>query len=999
MVSFARPITKSESVVSVSDESAANQYSYPIRIHLFVAIVSFVLLLGISLGIFHYHKITELIIDDAETMFDRAAQDVISKFETTYRPVTTTVELLSFSELLDATSFEQRIENLAQLTRVLSTKPELINILVGYANSEAFIVRRVDGEEGRGQFGAPENTAYVVDNIETDTGAGILNRYYYDASLIQLGEKSLEQTTYDPLKREWYHAALEHDLIATTDPYMFYFSGIIGITVSTHNQDSDAVIAADISINNISRTLRRSEVTPGSRLYLVNKKNQLLASSEGDDFILSSSLNETQLKTITELNNPVLNKIIARDGSYYEDGDFFDVSGDEWLAASRNVDLSDDLDLRLLILVPKDELLFEALVVRDQSIFITIFIIILSIPAALFIATKISNPLKILAKQTSRVRRFDFSKLVPVKSPILEISDLGHSIQLMQDTIHNFIEMINAVAGEKDFDQLLEKITRDTIQVSSASGAIVYLLSEDEKILRPSCFMAADGKRSGLLSDVNVEHDSLLRESIQSNQTRTLNIDRTAVTGLTADDKKGIIEVLDALEVDELKVVVFPLKNRQFEHIGMLCLLFDPLQNGHTDESAGKLDFVQAVTGFSALTIESSQMVEAQKNLLEAFIKLIAGAIDEKSPYTGGHCQRVPVITKMLAQAACDSGDDRFASFDLKKEQWEELHIASWLHDCGKVTTPEYVIDKSTKLETIYDRIHEIRMRFEVIKREAELSYWQAIAGGGSEETLKPKLDQELALLDDDFAFIAECNLGGEYMAPDKLERLSQIANRTWKRTLDDRIGLSWEELQRKTAVPSSELPVEEPLLSDRSDHIIEREPSVYDDPDNPWGFKLDVPENKFNKGELYNLSIGRGTLTEEERFIINNHMTQTIIMLSKLPFPKQMKAIPEIAGGHHEKMDGTGYPKRLHREDMPESARMMAIADIFEALTASDRPYKKAKTLSEAIKIMGYMKKDNHIDPDLFELFLTSGVYRQYGEQYLQPEQIDEVDISSYLS
>lgn len=985
--------------MSVSDESAVNQYSYPIRIHLFVAIVSFVLLLGISLGVFHYQKITTLIIDDAETMFDRASQDVFFKFETTYHPITTTVDLLSFSELLNASNFEQRVKHLDQIASALSAKPELLNMLVGYANSEAFIVRRIDGEEGRRQFGAPDNSAYAIDNIETDTGAGILTRYYYDSSLKRLGSKFLEQTTYDPLKRVWYEEALVSDSIVTTEPYMFYFSGIIGITAAKYNADRQAVIAADVSIKNLSSTLKRSEVTPSSRLYLIDKNNRLLASSENDNFILSSSLEETELKSIKELNNPLLNKIIAQDGDFNEDGNFFEVAGDKWLAAARNVNLSGDLGLRLLILVPKDELLFEALVVRNQSIVITVIIILLSIPAALFIAIKISNPLKVLAEQTSRVRRFDFSKPVPVKSFILEISDLGHSIQLMQDTIHNFIEMINAVAGEKDFDQLLEKITRDTIQVSSASGAIVYLLSEDEKILRPSCFMAADGKRSGLLSDVNVEHDSLLRESIQSNQTRTLNIDRTAVTGLTADDKKGIIEVLDALDVDELKVVVFPLKNRQFEPIGMLCLLFDPLQNGHTDESAGKLDFVQAVTGFSALTIESSQMVEAQKNLLEAFIKLIAGAIDEKSPYTGGHCQRVPVITKMLAQAACDSEDDRFASFDLKKEQWEELHIASWLHDCGKVTTPEYVIDKSTKLETIYDRIHEIRMRFEVIKREAELSYWQAIAGGGSEETLKPKLDQELALLDDDFAFIAECNLGGEYMAPDKLERLGQIANRTWKRTLDDRIGLSWEELQRKTAAPTSGLPVEEPLLSDRSDHIMAREPSVYDDPNNPWGFKLDVPENKFNKGELYNLSIERGTLTEEERFIINNHMTQTIIMLSKLPFPKQMKAIPEIAGGHHEKMDGTGYPKRLHREDMPESARMMAIADIFEALTASDRPYKKAKTLSEAIKIMGYMKKDNHIDPDLFELFLTSGVYRQYGEQYLQPEQVDEVDITSYLS
>ncbi len=981
------------------DESTSNRYSYPIRIHLFVAIVSFVLLLGISLGIFHYLKITKLIIDDAQTMFDRAAQDVFQKFETAYHPVTTTVDLLSFSGLLGASNFEQRIEYLEQLASVFKTKPELLNIVVGYASSDAFIVRRVDDSKARSQYGASAETAYVIDDIETDSGVGILNRYFYDASLKKLEVRSLDQTTYDPLKRDWYETALASDDIITTEPYMFYFSGIVGITVAKYSAVDDAVIAADISIKNLSKTLKQSEITPGSKLYLVDADHRLLANSENEDFILSRSLNETKLKSLKELNNPLLNRVISRDGEYNNDGDFFEVTGENWLAAARDVDLSDDLNLRLLIIVPKEELLFEALVVRDQSIFITIFIIVLSIPAALFIATKISNPLKVLAEQTSRVRRFDFSKPVPVKSFILEISDLGHSIQLLQDTIHNFIEMINAVAGEKDFERLLEKITSDTIQVSSASGAVVYLLSEDEEQLRPACFMTPDGIKKNVLDDVGFDSDSLLHKSIHSHQPVMFTVNKQERNGRNDADQKSVLDVLNELDVDELKVVVFPLKNRQFEHIGMLCLLFDPLINNDAAATAEKLDFIQAVTGFSALTIESTQMVEAQKNLLEAFIKLIAGAIDEKSPYTGGHCQRVPVLTNMLAQAACDSNDDRFASFDLKKEQWEELHIASWLHDCGKVTTPEYVIDKSTKLETIYDRIHEIRMRFEVIKRESELGYWKAIAGGGSEDRLKPELDKELAQLDEDFAFIAECNLGGEFMAPDKLDRLAQIASRTWTRTLDDRLGLSWEELQRKVKTPASDLPTQEPLVADRVEHITLREPSIYEDPNNPWGFKLDVPENKFNKGELYNLSIGRGTLTEEERFIINNHMTQTIIMLSKLPFPRQMSAIPEIAGGHHEKMDGTGYPKRLRREDMPLSARMMAIADIFEALTASDRPYKKAKTLSQAIEIMGFMKKDHHIDPDIFELFLTSGIYRVYGEQYLQPEQVDEVDISSYMS
>jgi hypothetical protein len=255
-----------------------------------------------------------------------------------------------------------------------------------------------------------------------------------------------------------------------------------------------------------------------------------------------------------------------------------------------------------------------------------------------------------------------------------------------------------------------------------------------------------------------------------------------------------------------------------------------------------------------------------------------------------------------------------------------------------------------------------------------------------------------LARLDDDFAFVAECNEGGEFMAPERIERLRKIAETTWTRTLDDRIGISWEEKQRKQRTPPQPLPATEKLIDDKAEHIIERGPADHMPDDNPWGFKLDVPKHKYNRGELYNLEVARGTLSAEERYKINDHMVQTITMLEKLPYPKHLREVPAIAGGHHETMDGKGYPKRLTRDDMSLTARMMAIADIFEALTASDRPYKKAKTLSESVRILSFMRNDNHIDPDLFHLFLTSGVWRSYGDRFLAPEQIDEVDIDQYL-
>ena len=290
---------------------------------------------------------------------------------------------------------------------------------------------------------------------------------------------------------------------------------------------------------------------------------------------------------------------------------------------------------------------------------------------------------------------------------------------------------------------------------------------------------------------------------------------------------------------------------------------------------------------------------------MDSFIELIAGAIDEKSAYTGGHCQRVPELTKMIARAACDSNDPRFADFDLTEEQWYELHLAGWLHDCGKVTTPEYVVDKAVKLETISNRIHEVRNRFEIMIREAEIDYLKKAmdAPEAERETLKQEFEAKKAQLTEDFEFIAETNVGGEFLDDDAIERIKTIGEMTWTRHLDRSIGLSWEEGRRLEDSPPAPTPSVEKLLEDRSDHVTD----------------------KYNYGEIYNLSIRRGTLTEEERLKINDHISVTIDMLESLPFPKNLKKVPEYAGGHHEKMDGTGYPCGLTKEDMSLPARMMA--------------------------------------------------------------------------
>ena len=390
---------------------------------------------------------------------------------------------------------------------------------------------------------------------------------------------------------------------------------------------------------------------------------------------------------------------------------------------------------------------------------------------------------------------------------------------------------------------------------------------------------------------------------------------------------------------------------------------------------------------------------DAQHNLLDAIIKLIGEAIDTKSPYTGGHCARVPVIATLLAEAASDKKDGPFASYELKsQDDWREFNIATWLHDCGKLTTPEYVVDKATKLETIYNRIHEIRTRFEVLLRDVEISYYQKlIANHDTAEMLKAWLDKERQAIRDDFAFVAECNVGGEFMSEEKVDRLRQIAKRMWVRNLDNRIGLSHEELRRMGNSPAPDTSSVENVLSDRPEHVVERLQDPFGD--NKRGFSMDVPDHLYNKGELYNLCITRGTLSPEERFKINEHIIQTIKMLEALPFPKGLERVPEFAGAHHETLIGTGYPRKLRKIDMSVTARIMSIADVFEALTAADRPYKTPKTVSQALQIMASMAGKKHLDPELFELFISSGVFNTYAKQYLAPSQQDTPDISALLA
>ncbi|MEX2452212.1 MAG: HD domain-containing phosphohydrolase [Rhodospirillales bacterium] len=573
------------------------------------------------------------------------------------------------------------------------------------------------------------------------------------------------------------------------------------------------------------------------------------------------------------------------------------------------------------------------------------------------------------------------------------------------------IEIGIALSAERNHDRLMETILLEAKSIANADGGTLYLLKDEKHlaftIMRTDSLGIALGGTTG--KPIEFPPLGLYKENGKPNHTNVATY--AALTGESVNiadayrsqkfDFTGTRKFDEGTGYRSKSFLTVPLKNHDGDVIGVLQLLNaqHPRTGTVVAFSRHIQPLIEALASQAAVALDNQLLLEGQRQLLDSFIELIASAIDAKSPYTGGHCQRVPELTKMLARAACESREGSFAAFDLNEEEWYELHIAGWLHDCGKVTTPEYVVDKAVKLETIFNRIHEIRARFEIVKRDVEIDYLKKRANGdGDPETLEAEKRERLARLDDDFAFIAECNIGGEFMDADKKQRVKDIAEIAWTRTLDDRLGLSYDEAKRFERTPKKPLPAQEKLLDDKEEHIIERENFALFAEDNPFGFKMNVPNHQYNMGEVYNLCIERGTLTAEERFKINDHMVQTIVMLDQLPFPKPLRRVPEYAGGHHETMIGTGYPRRLSKADMSIPARIMAIADIFEALTASDRPYKAPKTLSESIRIMGFMKKDKHIDPELFDLFLNSGIYKEYAAKFLKPEQIDEVDVAQYL-
>ncbi|MBF7728930.1 HD domain-containing phosphohydrolase [Pseudomonas sp. N040] len=962
----------------------------PFAVHISYLFIGLLLAYAAITGSFQYIETRRLITTEVGQRYALIGQQAIGELQNLYRPAAMSTALLARQPLAQATSLEQRLDSLAWLATALDAQPNANSMYFGYASGDFFMLRRWrDNPQLQTLFQPPADTAWIVQSIQRKDGGMLGEHLFFRADLSLIERRGKPDYQFDPRQRDWYMQARNSSSLQVTRPYLFASTREAGLTFAKAASTGAGVAGLDITLRSLNQVLMASKVTPGTRIVLLNEEGQVLSSHLGPATMLATADGQGRLPQIGDFDLPMLETLMretpASGGTF---NSFEDPQGNAWEGGPISLPEFGGSRLTLWIASPHAELLAGVLASLQRGLYIVSGLLLLGILAAVGLSRLASRPLAGLTREAGKIQRFDFEEALEVESQIAEVVDLAEAMGNMKGTIKRFLQLSTALASETNFNSLLARLLREMQAVTGADASLIYLADADASHLE----LARVRQRGSLLDghglQVLVTGEDLGHPLLQGLD------EQLPPRPLSVEELQTFFPALREI-AHSLTLWVLPLRNRDGILLGALALLVDEQRHSLSKEL---MAFVRALSTTAAIALNTQRLIEEQKVLLESFIELIAGAIDSKSPYTGGHCQRVPELTKMLARAACAERQGPFAEFELTDDQWEELHIAAWLHDCGKVTTPEYVVDKATKLETLYDRIHEVRMRFEVLKRDAEIACLKALAAGGDAAALQAGLAAQLRQLDDDFAFVAQCNEGGESMTTEQLERLQALARRSWTRTLSDRLGISYEERQRKQRNPEPALPVSEALLADKPEHLFLRRERERLAADNPWGFKVSVPEYLYNRGELYNLCVRRGTLSEEERFKINEHIIQTIIMLEKLPFPRHLQHVPEIAGGHHEKMDGSGYPKRLTRAQMSVPARMMAIADIFEALTAIDRPYKQGKLLSEAIRIMGAMKQDQHIDPELFELFLRSGVYREYAERYLQPEQIDAVDIQVYL-
>ncbi|MFL1467413.1 HD domain-containing phosphohydrolase [Marinobacter sp. HN1S83] len=887
-------------------------------------------------------------------------------------PPAAALAVLSHDPLAATDNLEQRLTRLPVIADILTSSDIVSAVYAGYGDGDFFLLRKVRESEVSHFPDAPPNTRFLLQTITRGSEGDRDPQWnFYDQDRTLISRQYPETYEFDPRVRPWYQQARQSGVTELTDPYVFFTTRETGLTLSrraTGDGDNGAVFGVDVTVSDLSQQLAELRHTPGTRIGIVNHEGAVLAYSNTDQ-PLSTDTTEAGPVQVDNLPHPALADAIAH--AQTEDGNHgvsrYTSSDRDWYGMTEPLASLDGEGLTIAVAIPADELLADVWSALSRQTVMAGAIALLLLIIGWLLGRRVGKPLERLTDRVSSLSRFRFDTPIKVDSHIREARQLSVALDDMASAIHSFQNIATVLNRGQDLNTLLRDILDQIVHIVGQNRGAIYLFSRQNSELT-----------------LAVDRDLHLPTTI------------TAVT-TDADDSDIIRHLRQHLPGHPVFAI---LRNRRKQLIGAMVIEME--YGDHTHLGDDLIVFVDEIAGSAAVAIETRELIESQQALLEGIIRLVANAIDAKSPYTGGHCDRVPKLAQMLVDEAEKSTEAPFRDFQLNEEQRYEFHLAAWLHDCGKITSPEYVVDKAVKLETIHNRIHDIRTRFEVLHRDTEIACLSAILNGEDADQARQQRDQMQQTLQEEFAFIAKANIGGEFMDEADIARIRSIALRPWQRHFSDRIGLSSDERQALKGAPEENLPATETLLADKPSHLREwgdQVPPVQkDDPRNRWGFDMELPEYAFNRGEIHNLTIAKGTLTDEERFKINEHIVQTICMLDTLPLPDRLANVPHLAGTHHERMDGKGYPCRLTSEEMGIPERIMAVADVFEALTAVDRPYKEGKTLTQALTIMSRMVEEGHIDRTVFELFVRSGTYRRYGEQHLRPEQIDEVDESQFM-
>lgn len=897
---------------------------FPLKYYLLTISLSLVLIVGGSIG-WSSHIMMKKILDSTTITTSHSIRKELSAIlQAENDRAVSIISVLSHHPDLLHKTVKERMVTLPVFADILKNMPSFVTLYVSDSDGYCIFLRKLVSKSDYEHFSAPANSVYLLEEI----GNNVALHTLLDKDLQEITSYIDPKTSrYDPRVRPWYKMAEKSQNMIKTPIYDFFTINEKGYTIAKRLQLKDKklnkqtiILSADIRVGYLEKALKALKPTLNSRLSIVDSLGNLIAGAKIDK---SRYLDHIY-------NNSSINKLSHSDSFY---------SIDEVSAIS-------DTPFYLVINIPQRDIFKESKSLYKIQLSMIIIFLLLGVFVSLKFSGKLSNEIKILSRKINNVKTFNFSKIILQRSNIREIKSLSDDIDAVSSTVHAFKSLTYHITSAKTSDNMVVSALRDILYFTEIPTAILFTKKGNR--FTPFKGMA----RNKELSEKELEYLASISDQILPLKALDLNLVYSKNIG-SESNKFYELKKLGS------EMLIVPLTDREENNSGVLLFL------SHHKFKLHKKKFIKDLSPYLSLSLENKVNIDRQKELFESFIRLIADAIDAKNPETAKHCIRVPDFAKKLAHATCQKTDGKYADFNLDENEWEALHMAAWLHDCGKITTPEYVLDKATKLETIHNRIHEIRMRFEVLKLEKTLEYWKAIAT--NKEVNYEELQSELNAINEDFYFIARCNIGRPLQEGD-IERIDAIAAKTWTATIDDSIGLSRNELKRRPK-KRDVFPHKEQLLSDKQEHIIERhEPISYP---SELEIKLQAPTYLYNRGEVTNIKIKQGTLTDEERFKINDHVIQSLHMLSALPLPPHLQQVPDWAASHHERMDGKGYPRNLTQEEMHPVARMIAIADVYEALTAYDRPYKTNKSHQEAIDIMYSMAQEGHLDPDLFEIFV----------------------------